>query len=77
MPVRYKGVPLECGYRLDFVVEGELILELKAVEHLLRVHTAQLIGYLRLTGIRTRLLVNFHAETIHRGLRRIWLPENS
>ncbi|HVW23965.1 MAG TPA: GxxExxY protein [Polyangiaceae bacterium] len=74
LPVRYKGLPLECGYRMDFVMKGELVLEVKAVEHLLPIHSAQLISYLRLTGIRTGLLVNFHAETIQRGLRRLELP---
>lgn len=77
LPVQYKGVNLACGYRLDLVVEDELIVELKAVEHLLPVHAAQLISYLRLTGIQTGLLVNFHAETIKRGLRRLTLdPPN-
>jgi len=73
LPVRYKGVTLECGYRMDFVVQAELVVEVKAVEYLLPVHAAQLISYLRLTGIRTGLPVNFHAETIRRGLRRLTL----
>ena len=77
LPVRYKGVTLECGYRMDFVVQAELIVEVKAVEHLLPVHAAQLISYLRLTGIQAGLLVNFHVETIRRGLRRLTLePPN-
>lgn len=77
LPLRYKQVALECGYRMDFVIEGELILELKAVEHLLPIHVAQVISYLRLTGIGAGLLVNFHAEAIHRGLRRFWLSPDS
>lgn len=77
LPVRYKGVSLECGYRLDFVVNAELVVEVKAVERLLPVHVAQVIGYLRLTGIRAGLLVNFHTETIQRGLRRLELPQKS
>ena len=64
---------LDCGYRLDFVVERELIIEIKAVERLLPVHEAQLITYLKLAGIRTGLLVNFHAETLRHGLRRLTL----
>jgi GxxExxY protein len=71
LAVRYKGVSLECGYRMDFVVNAELVIELKAVERLLPVHVAQVISYLRLRGIQTGLLVNFHSETIQRGLRRL------
>ena len=76
--VSYKGVALECGYRMDFVIRNELVVELKAVEAILPVHSAQLISYLRLTGIRVGLLVNFHAPTIAQGLRRLSLaPPNS
>ena len=77
VPVEYKGVRLACGYRVDFVIDEELILEIKAVERLQPVHEAQLLTYLRLTGIGTGLLVNFHAETIRRGLRRLTLPSKS
>jgi GxxExxY protein len=73
LPVAYKGSQLEIGYRLDFVVEGQLVVEIKAVEQLLPVHQAQLLTYLRLTRLTTGLLVNFHAETIRRGLRRLTL----
>ncbi len=73
LPVSYKGVRLECGYRMDFVVRAELVVEVKAVERLLPVHEAQLISYLRLTRLPAGLLVNFHAETIRRGLRRLTL----
>jgi GxxExxY protein len=71
--LRYKGRPLECGYRVDFLVESALVVEVKAVERLIPIHEAQIITYLRLLGIRTGLLVNFHAETIKRGLRRLTL----
>ncbi len=73
LPVIYKGVQLECGYRMDFVVCQELVVELKAVERLLPVHEAQLISYLRLTRVPAGLLVNFHVEAIRRGLRRLSL----
>ena len=73
VPVVYRGVALECGYRLDFVVEGQLVVELKAVEHLNAVHMAQVVTYLKLTGIRTGLLVNFHTASIRHGLRRLTL----
>jgi GxxExxY protein len=77
LPVSYKGVRLECGYRMDFVVRAELVIEVKAVERLLPVHEAQLISYLRLTRLPAGLLVNFHAETIRRGLRRLTLKHPS
>jgi GxxExxY protein len=77
LPVSYKGVQLECGYRMDFVVRNELVVEVKAVERLLPVHEAQLISYLRLTRLPAGLLVNFHAPTVRRGLRRLTLePSN-
>jgi GxxExxY protein len=71
LPLSYKGLQLECTYRMDLVVCGELVVEIKAVERLLPVHEAQLITYLRLSGMPTGLLVNFHAETIRSGLRRL------
>ena len=73
VPVSYKGIELAYGYRLDFVVARVLVLEIKAVESLLPVHEAQLLTYLRLTGLPIGLLVNFHAETLRRGLRRLTL----
>ena len=69
--VAYKGLVLPNGYRLDFVVEEDVIVEIKAIEQLLPVHEAQLLTYLKLTGLRTGLLVNFGAETLRRGLRRL------
>ena len=77
LPVHYKGIRLECGYRLDLVVERELIVELKAVERLLPVHEAQVITYLKLTGLPAALLANFHAETLKHGLRRLELKPGS
>ncbi len=73
VPVEYKGIQLACGYRLDFLVEHALVVEVKAVERLLPVHEAQLLTYLRLTGLPAGLLVNFHTDTIKRGLRRLTL----
>ncbi len=73
LPIAYRGVTLECGYRLDFVVRSELIVELKSVETLLPLHQAQLLTYLKLTGIGTGLLVNFNAAPLRRGLRRLTL----
>jgi len=73
LPIRYKGMKVECGYRVDVLVEDELILELKAVEALLPIHDAQLLTYLRLSGKRTGLLINFNVEMLKRGLRRMVL----
>jgi GxxExxY protein len=67
LPVEYKGVKLDCGYRIDLIVENKLILELKCVEHVLPVHEAQLLTYLRMTGLRVGLLLNFNVSTLVRG----------
>ncbi|MBL9136353.1 MAG: GxxExxY protein [Verrucomicrobiales bacterium] len=71
MPVRYKEVELDCGYRLDFVVENALILELKAVTQLLPIHDAQLLTYLRLSGKSLGLLINFNVPVLTRGVKRV------
>ena len=68
-----RGIDLECGYRLDFVVEGTLVVEVKAVDALLPIHQAQLLTYLRLAGLRTGLLVNFREAVLKHGLRRLTL----
>ena len=73
LPVVYKEVRLECGYRLDIVVEGRLILELKTVEKILPVHEAQLLTYLKLAEIRTGLLLNFNNAVLKDGIRRMVL----
>jgi len=67
LPVEYKGVKLDCGYRIDVVVENSVILELKCVEHLLPVHEAQLLTYLRLANRRVGLILNFNVATLVRG----------
>jgi GxxExxY protein len=74
VPLEYKGILLECGYRLDFVVEEVLVVELKAVDKLLPIHQAQLLTYLRLTRLQTGLLVNFRETVLKNGLRRLTLP---
>jgi GxxExxY protein len=72
-PVIYKAVKLECGYRTDFVVGKELIVELKAVEVLSPVHDAILLTYLRMTGCRIGLLINFNVVVLRDGIRRLML----
>jgi GxxExxY protein len=72
LPVIYKNQRVDCGYRLDFVVERLIILEIKAVEHLERVHSVQLLSYLRFAKCPIGLLFNFHAGFLTRdGLRRV------
>jgi GxxExxY protein len=71
LPVVYKDVKLDCGYRLDLVVEDSVIVEIKAVEQLAPIHDAQLLSYLRLSGIRVGLLLNFHVRVLKNGLKRI------
>ncbi len=73
LPVVYKSIKLDCGYRMDIVVEDKLIVELKAVEKLLPVHEAQLLTYLTLSGLRTGLLMNFNTPVLKDGLRRLVL----
>jgi GxxExxY protein len=70
-PLRYKGVSLNCGFRLDFLIEEKLILELKAVNELLPVHHAQLLTYLKLDRRSLGLLVNFNVPALKDGVRRI------
>ena len=71
LPVEYKGVKLDCGYRLDIVVAGKLILEIKGCDALQPIHEAQLLTYLKLTGIKTGLLINFNVPVLKNGIRRI------
>jgi len=67
LPVEYKGVKLDCGYRLDLVVQEAVVLELKCVDHILPVHEAQLLTYLKLTGEHVGIIINFNVATLVRG----------
>ena len=73
LPITYKSVQLDCGYRLDLVIEDHLILELKAVEGLLPIHEAQVLTYMKLSGLRTGLLLNFNSAVLKNGIRRLML----
>jgi len=75
LPVVYKSVRLDCGYRLDVIVENRLILELKTVERLMPIHQAQVITYMRPGGIRIGLLLNFNSAVLKHGLRRLMLSD--
>lgn len=70
LPVEYKGARLDCGYRLDVIVERRLILELKSVETILPVHEAQIITYLKLANLRAGLLINFNVPVLKSGIKR-------
>ncbi|RKY64328.1 MAG: GxxExxY protein, partial [Candidatus Latescibacterota bacterium] len=71
LPVVYRGVKLDCGYRLDLLVEEEVIVEVKAVDRLAPIHQAQLLSYLRLSGCKVGLLINFNVKVLKSGIRRI------
>jgi len=70
LPVSYKGVDLDCGYRIDFIVDSKVIVELKAVEQLHPIHEAQLLTYIRLAACRVGLLINFNVPLLKRGIVR-------
>ncbi len=71
LPIEYKGVKLDCGYRLDIVAEQSLIVELKSCERLEPIHKAQLLTYLKLTGIKVGLLINFNVPVLKEGIKRL------
>ena len=71
LPIEYKGVRLDCGYRLDLLVQGKIILELKACEKIDPIHEAQLLTYLKLTGLNVGLLLNFNVPVMRDGIVRI------
>ena len=73
LPVEYKGIRLDCGYRLDLLVEDALIVELKAVDEVPPVHRAQLLTYLKLTGIELGLIINFNVPVLKDGIIRMRL----
>lgn len=70
LPVEYKGLKLDCGYKIDLIVKDEVVLELKAVEKLLPIHHAQLLTYLKLTKKRVGLLINFNVPLLTQGVIR-------
>lgn len=71
LPVVYKGVKLDCGYRIDVIAENMIILELKACEKIEPIHKAQLLTYLKLTGLNLGLLINFNVTVLKDGIVRI------
>jgi len=73
LPVSYRGVQVDCGYRIDLLVEDQIILELKSVEKLEPIHEAQLLSYLKLSGYKIGLLINFNVSLLKNGVRRFVL----
>jgi GxxExxY protein len=73
LPVRYKDVLLDCGYRIDLLVSGDLIVEIKSVETLLPIHQAQILTYMRLAKIPIGLLINFNVTKLQNGIKRFVL----
>jgi len=73
LPIRYRDVALDAGYRIDLLVERRIILELKSVDKLLPVHEAQLLTYLKLSGLHLGLLINFNVKLLTQGIRRLIL----
>jgi GxxExxY protein len=71
IPLHYRGVDVASAYRADIIVEGSVLLELKAVEHLLPVHVAQVLTYLKLGRLRLGLLINFNVTRLQLGIRRL------
>jgi GxxExxY protein len=70
LPVEYKGVKLDCGYRIDILAENRLIIELKTVEAVKGIHKAQLLTYMKLSGLNTGLLINFNVKRLKDGIQR-------
>jgi GxxExxY protein len=71
MPIIYKKITLDHGYRMDLLLENKLVVEIKTVEHLTDVHTAQLLTYLRLGNYNLGLLINFHVSMVKDGIKRV------
>lgn len=70
LPIRYGNVFVDCGYRIDLLVENSIIVELKSVEKLLPIHEAQILSYLKLSGHKIGLLINFNVEILKAGIKR-------
>ena len=77
MPIVYDGVALDCGYRLDMVVDDLAIVELKAIDGFAPIHTAQMLTYLKLTCFPVGLLINFNVPLLKQGIKRVVNPQSS
>jgi len=70
LPVSYKGLKLDCGYKIDLIVESEIVVELKSIEKIIPVHEAQLLTYLKISGKRVGVLINFNSALLTQGIIR-------
>jgi GxxExxY protein len=77
LPVQYKGIFLDCGYRIDLLVNGDLIVEIKSVETVLPIHHAQTLTYMRLAKVPVAFLINFNVRKLQNGIKRFVLSESS
>lgn len=73
LPVRYKRKQIDCGYRIDLLIDDQLVVELKSVDKLLPLHEAQLLTYMRLANLKTGLLINFNVRLLKDGIKRMVL----
>ncbi len=73
LPVEYKGMKLDCGYRTDIIIDSEIIIELKTVDGILPIHEAQLLTYMKLSGVKVGLLINFNVCRLKDGIKRFVL----
>ena len=73
LPLAYKGISLDCGYRLDLVIEDRIIVEIKCVEALATIHEAQLLTYMKLARVKVGLLINFNVPVLKNGIKRFVL----
>jgi len=73
LPVEYKGINLDCGYRMDVVIDNKVVVELKCVDRITPVHEAQLLTYLRLSHIKVGLILNFYTQVLKDGIKRLVL----
>lgn len=73
LPLVYEEVKLDCGYRIDLLVESQVVVELKTVEAFTEVHTAQVLTYLKLSGCKVGLLINFYTKSLKAGIKRLIL----
>ncbi|MGZ8490056.1 MAG: GxxExxY protein [Candidatus Binatia bacterium] len=73
LPVSYKGTRLDCGYRIDLLIDKQLIVELKSIEQLLKIHEAQILTYMKLAKVNVGLLMNFNVPILKNGIKRFLL----
>ena len=73
LPIEYKQIKLDCVYRIDILVENQLIVELKSVDQLLKIHEAQVLTYMKLANVNVGLLINFNVDLLKKGIKRLVL----